>query len=261
MHVHPRGMAASEAGAGGIGSMRQGIRDLKDWRRKHGRLSEACGPSRSPCCHRSGGSGTGERRAANTSSALLTGGFVVNVRLVFALFPLMFLGAPVYAQSPCLECLTAAEEELRKCLDNAIGAGDKISCDESRQAGMKACVNGECKIERDEREKRDTRNEQQTPNRPGLTPYTPTQIEWLALAVNSQLRQDFSADRTFSMSVFQLDHETLLIFVRYYSTVNREIMNSTIDSARKIIMITAKSYGWDNWVKIRERVEMYPPPK
>ena len=128
----------------------------------------------------------------------------MNVRLVFALFPLLFLGAPVYAQSPCSECLKAAEKELKKCLDNAISADDKISCEESRQAGMKACVNGECTIERDEREKRDNRNEQQTPNRPGLTPYTPTKIEWLALAVNSQLRQDASADSPFSLSVVQV---------------------------------------------------------
>jgi hypothetical protein len=173
----------------------------------------------------------------------------------------LFLGSPVYAQSPCAECLTATEEELKKCLDNAISAGDKISCDESRQARMKVCVNGACKIERDEREKRDTRNEQQTPNRPGLTSYTPTKIEWLALAVNSQLRQDSSADRPFFLSVVQVDHETLLIVVRYHPAVNRELMNRTIDTAREVIMSTAKSYGWDKWVKIRERVEMYPSPK
>jgi hypothetical protein len=182
----------------------------------------------------------------------------MNVRLVFALFPLLFLGSPVYAQSPCAECLTAAEGELKKCRDNAISAGDKISCDERRHSGIKACVNGECKIERDELEKHDTRNGQQTSDRPGLTPYTPTKIEWLALAVNSQLQQDSNADRPFYLSVVQSDHETLLIFVRCSPTVNREIMNSAIDTARKVIMITAKGYGWDKWVKILERVEMYP---
>ena len=182
----------------------------------------------------------------------------MNVRLVFALFPLLFLGSPVYAQSPCSECLTAAEEELKKCLDNAFSTGDKISCEESRQAGMKACVNGECKIERDERDKRDNRNEPQTPNRPGLTPYTPTEIEWLALTMRASLRQDASTDSPYSLDIILMDHETLLIVVRYHPTVNREIMNRTIDTAREVITSTAKSYGWDNWVKIRERVEMYP---
>jgi hypothetical protein len=180
---------------------------------------------------------------------------------VFALFPLLLLGAPIYAQSPCAECLTAAEELLNKCLDHAYSAGDKMSCNDSREAGMKACVNSVCKIERDERENRDTRNERQTQNQPGITPHTPTKIEWLAVVANSQLRQDSSADTLFSLSVVQGDHDTLLIVVRYHPTVNREMMDRTIDTAREVIMITAQNYGWDKWVKIRERVEMYPPPK
>ena len=144
-------------------------------------------------------------------SAIPTGGLVMNVRLAFALLPLLFLGSPVYAQSPCSECLKAAEKDLKKCLDNAISADDKISCEESRQAGMNVCVRGECTIERDQRATRDTRSEQETPNRPGLTPYTPTKIEWLALDVRSQLQQHVSVDSLFSLSVVHVDHETLLI--------------------------------------------------
>lgn len=102
---------------------------------------------------------------------------------------------------------------------------------------------------------------QQTPNRPGLTPYTPTQIEWLALMMNSQLREHPSIDSPYSLDIVQMNHETLLIFVRYAPTVNRESMNRSINTAREVIMMTAKSYGWDNWVKILERVEMYPPTK
>jgi hypothetical protein len=186
------------------------------------------------------------------------GGLVMKGRLVFALFTLLFLGSPVYAQNPCSECLTAAEKELKICLDNAISANDKISCDESRQAGMKACVKGECTIERDKRATRDNRSEHEMPHQPGLTPYTPTKIEWLALDVRSQLQQDASADSPFFLSVVHVDHETLLIKVRYLPTVNRETMNSAIDSARKVIIATARSYGWDNWVKIREQVELSP---
>ena len=54
---------------------------------------------------------------------------------------------------------------------------------------MKACVKGNCTIERAERAIRDTRSEHEMTNRPGLTPYTPTKIEWLALDVRSQLQQ------------------------------------------------------------------------
>jgi hypothetical protein len=58
-------------------------------------------------------SGIMSRRVASISSALLTGDPVMNVRLLFALFPLLFLGSPVYAQSPCSECLKAAEIDLK----------------------------------------------------------------------------------------------------------------------------------------------------
>jgi hypothetical protein len=80
----------------------------------------------------------------------------MKVTLTFALFPLLFLGAPLYAESLCLECLKAAQEELNQCLDNAISQEDKKSCAERQEAQAKICENGECKIERD---KRDTRNE------------------------------------------------------------------------------------------------------
>lgn len=198
------------------------------------------------------------RRMANMSSALRTGGPVMNAGLVFALFPLVFLGSPVDAQSPCSDCVTAAEEELHQCLDNAFSADDKGSCDESWRAHVKACSNRECKIERETGE---NRNEQQTPGRPGLTPYTPTEIEWLALIMRAGLRQDVSTDHPYSLDIIPVDHETLLIVVRYQPTVNREMMNRTIDTAREAIRSTAKRYGWDKWVKIRESVEMYPSQK
>ena len=76
----------------------------------------------------------------------------MKVALAFALFPVLFLAAPVHAQGPCSECLKAAQEELKQCLDSAISEEDKISCDQNQQAQAKACENGECKIERDERD-------------------------------------------------------------------------------------------------------------
>ena len=79
----------------------------------------------------------------------------MNVTLAVALFSLMFLGTPVYAQSPCAECFKAAQEGLKQCLGNAISQEDKNSCAEKQQAQMKVCENGDCKIERD---KRDTTN-------------------------------------------------------------------------------------------------------
>jgi hypothetical protein len=190
----------------------------------------------------------------------------MNVRLVFALFSLLLFGAPVYAQSPCSDCLKAADVELKQCRGTAISAGDKISCEERRQAQMKACGNGVCKMERDEVDKRDHRSEQQMPNRPGLTPYTPTKIEWLALAVNSQLQYERHAEDLYEVYVVQADHETLEILVRDHlgrssrqrSTTKLAIMKSKIKTTRELIMATARRYGWENWIRIREPVEVSP---
>jgi hypothetical protein len=61
--------------------------------------------------------------------------------------------------------------------------------------------------------------EPQMPDQPGLTPYTPTKIEWLALIVNSQLQYERNANDPYELFVVQADHETLQIFSRYQPAV------------------------------------------
>jgi hypothetical protein len=87
-------------------------------------------------------------RAVKVSSEFLTGGIVMNITLAFALFSILLLGAPSYAQNPCVDCLKAAQEQLKQCLGNAISQEDKNSCAEKQQAKAKVCENGECVIER-----------------------------------------------------------------------------------------------------------------
>ena len=72
----------------------------------------------------------------------------MNVTLTFALFTILLFGAPVLAQNPCVDCLKAAQEQLKQCLGNAISQEDKNSCAERQQAKAKVCENGECVIER-----------------------------------------------------------------------------------------------------------------
>jgi len=72
----------------------------------------------------------------------------MNGTLAFALFSILLLGVPVYAQNPCVDCLKAAQEQLKQCLGHAISQEDKMSCAERQQAKAKVCDNGECVIER-----------------------------------------------------------------------------------------------------------------
>lgn len=185
----------------------------------------------------------------------------MNVRLVFVLFSLLFLGAPVYAQTPCTDCLNAADAEARKCFGNAISADDKVACLENREAQAKACRNRECQIERIEREESVTSNAQPTPSRPGQALYIPTEGEWLAVTMRAGLRREASPDQPYSLDIILVDPETLQIVVRYQPTVNRESMNRTIAAAQEAIKSTARSYGWEKWVKIRETIEPYPAKK
>ena len=52
------------------------------------------------------------------------------------------------AQNLCTQCIKAAQEEVKKCLDSAISQEDKKSCLEKQETRTKTCSNGECKIER-----------------------------------------------------------------------------------------------------------------
>ena len=55
------------------------------------------------------------------------------------------------AQSLCTQCIQAAQEEVKKCLDGAISQEDKKSCLEKQETRTKTCSNGECKIGRAQR--------------------------------------------------------------------------------------------------------------
>ncbi|MGF6664814.1 hypothetical protein QF000_006482 [Paraburkholderia atlantica] len=91
---------------------------------------------------------------------------------------------------------------------------------------------------------------------PGLAPYTPTRIEWLATVLQADLRTEAIADDGYLLQITYSDPETILIYVRYLPTVKREVMNVTIDGARRVIAITVRSYGWDSWVKVKEDIQM-----
>ena len=96
-------------------------------------------------------------------------------------------------------------------------------------------------------------------SKPGLQPYVPNRIEWLVLVLNSQLRQDLTVESQYGLGIVNTDHETILILVRYRPNVDREILNMAVETAREVTQLTAKSYGWGKWLKIKERVEMIKP--
>ena len=179
----------------------------------------------------------------------------MNVRLVFWLFPLLFLGVPLYAQSPCSDCFNRIQGEVKKCLDSTTGPSERNACLDNRQERIKACSENECKAEREEIATTET---QPTPSRPGLRTYNPTEGEWLALVARAGLRREATPDNPYSLDIALAGPDTLQILIRYRPPMTRESLNKTIEATREAIKQTARSYGWDKWVKIRETVELYP---
>lgn len=78
---------------------------------------------------------------------------IMNAKFALWLFAAFILASsPVSAQSPCTECIKAAQEEWKGCLDQAISVDDKNACEENREKGMRACEDKDCMAERDSTE-------------------------------------------------------------------------------------------------------------
>ncbi len=70
------------------------------------------------------------------------------------------------------------------------------------------------------------------PKLEGSKPYTPTRLEWLAVALNAQMRSDMSAENEFTLAFVPIRNEdAILIYVSYLPSVNRQRMNMTVAAA------------------------------
>jgi hypothetical protein len=90
----------------------------------------------------------------------------------------------------------------------------------------------------------------------GDRPYTPTRREWIALELNANWREDLTKnDFSMQFAAPRYQEDTILIFVNYLPSVNRQIMNGAIEAAKQAIAIEAKGHGW-SWLKVKEQVQM-----
>ena len=91
----------------------------------------------------------------------------------------------------------------------------------------------------------------------GWKPYAPSRLQWLAVELNAGLRVPLSLEDGYSMDFVPIANEdAILIYVKYLPSVNREFMNMSINTAREVISMKSKSYGWSSWLKVKEKVQM-----
>ena len=90
----------------------------------------------------------------------------------------------------------------------------------------------------------------------GYKGYTPSRLEWLAVELNASHRVDLHGSLDYLMTFVPIEKsDTILIYVRYLRSVNREVMNLNIDSVRKVIDMIAKRHGW-YWLNVKENIQL-----
>jgi hypothetical protein len=89
---------------------------------------------------------------------------------------------------------------------------------------------------------------------PGFVRYTPSRIEWLALELQAYYGDTSFGNERHKVNFLVDGDDTIIIVVHYLSGVDREQMNKRVESARRIIGLSARNRGW-NWVKIKEVFE------
>jgi hypothetical protein len=78
----------------------------------------------------------------------------------------------------------------------------------------------------------------------------------MALELNAEMHVDLSEASGYSIQFVDLQNENaILIFVRYLSSTNRDLVNLAVKGAKDVISTKAKQRGWSSWLKVRESVE------
>src|SRR5215467_11327123 len=60
---------------------------------------------------------------------------------------------------------------------------------------------------------------------PGMTPYTPTRLEWLALDLEASYHEDIGQKRVYSLHYLQKQPNTVIILAQYKSEASKDPVN------------------------------------
>jgi hypothetical protein len=99
---------------------------------------------------------------------------------------------------------------------------------------------------------------QQPADLQGWKPYTPSRLEWLALELNAESRQEATSESPFMLSFAALEKtDTILIYVRYLPDADRGLINLAVDGARRLVDLKAKHRGWDSWLRTEAKLTLH----
>jgi hypothetical protein len=84
--------------------------------------------------------------------------------------------------------------------------------------------------------------------------YTPTRLEWLATMLNARTkRYNVGFEIQFIEKHKKDTIEIACLYIPRHIGFSRKLMNKQVAAERKTVEGFSKQYGWDSWLKIRER--------
>jgi hypothetical protein len=86
---------------------------------------------------------------------------------------------------------------------------------------------------------------------PGMLPYTPTRVEWLALNLQANYKTDWSPDSDYSVNFIPDFPDTIAIAVGYTDKASAALVDQAVEGAKALVGKEANNFGWSKWVKIK----------
>jgi hypothetical protein len=97
------------------------------------------------------------------------------------------------------------------------------------------------------------------PTEPGMIAYTPTRVEWLALQLEADYRdENFENVGQYSIGFAPKFPNTIMILVNYTGAASAANVDTAIDVARILVKKEASNYGWSDWVKVEVQRKVLP---
>jgi len=91
---------------------------------------------------------------------------------------------------------------------------------------------------------------------PGLEIYTPNRLDWLMLQLNSLFQHEgLSIDGFELYYLSDIDGESIRVVVNHNANVDKELMGSKLEVAKRAVSAFAKRYGWESWVKVNVEIK------
>ena len=94
------------------------------------------------------------------------------------------------------------------------------------------------------------------PAEPGMMPYTPNRLEWLALTLEANYGSQYNPNSGYNLMYIPTFPNTITIFVQYTDQTSAATIERVIENAEGFVHREATNYGLNSWVKVEARRDL-----